>query len=513
MGVVLAFTLMAIGSNAVYLNYTKKSRSYTSTSSADLTGNPEVLASSIEWKVNSGTQHQYRVGRGNIERSMIETGDELSNVFTPYGITYDIGNITNRTISRHSDDGHLVDINLTITVDDGVNRMLTPYSLTIVHMISDPWPSAEEFNSVVGTRVTFDYRLPVAVYSGDLERNNSVIRVSADFSSELDRLGLGGNGIDPSSITVAEHNPDRNTLPILMTVHPHAYIGDESSGEIIWISDGYLPPDSYRWFYIYFDLYTTVKPDITPPGNLVVTDDGWVSNSLFSAELLNGSYLRIGGTPDIGTGSPSWAFRFNSGPATIGGWDSWTLMYNSSVYAVVRTQKGGLIRTWKFYSSSTLIEIEDSWALGGGLSTASFRTEDEMSYMGAAAYSTKPRKQIGGDPENVITGSESTELPLPNETWAGDLATVMHYDNQWTFYAYIYELDMAADVDWAVNPGNDYKRMILWQDNTLETTHHYYMYMFYDSSSIGSYGAFNILDEVESLADPPEIRTFHAHRY
>jgi len=518
MGLVLAFTLMAIGSNAVFLNYTKKSRSYTSTSSGDLSGNPEVLSAALEWKINSELRSQAESGRWstNLENNLEETLYEISDVFAPHGVMYDLLNFSRSDYARHPDDKHLIDLSVNISVDDGVNRMVTPNTLTVIDMISDPWPDGSAFNAIVGSSVSFGFRIPVAFHSGAMERDDTPIRCLVDFDEELSRLGLDPttNQVDLPTITVTEHDATFDTMNpggILKAVHAHTYIGDQHMGEVIWTAQGRVPADTYRWFYIYFDLVGGLSTDISPDGDLMVTDDGWVTNGKFSAEFMTGSYLRIAGT-DIGSGGPAWSFTFNNVTTLQGGWDTWTILYNSTVYAEVETTKGGLTRLWKFYNNSALIEIEDTWSATGDRAAVSFRTE-ELGYMGATRYSTGARnRMVSGDNAYVITGSRLTELPLPDEPWAGEYSAIMHHDNAWNFYAYFYPSDMAIDVDWRIN-ASGYERMILWQDNTVETTHRYYMYMYYDIWGLGNEGAGEALRELENLVDPPITKTFHVHEF
>jgi len=531
MGVVLAFTLMAIGSNATFLNYTKKSRSYTSTSSGDLTGNPEVLGEALEWKLNSELIYQAGAERWrlNLEKNIEETLDEIADVYAPHGIQYELLNFTEDDYYRDRNaEKHLIYMNINISVDDGLNRVVTPYTLTIIDMISDPWPDGAAFNAITGSSVSFGFRIPVAFHSGDIEREDEPVRCRIDFDEELARLGFDPttSQVDLSTITVAEHDDYiEATSPggILKAVHAHTYIGDTSiddphSGKVIWTAQGRNPADTYRWFYIYFDLVGGPSSDISPDGDLMVTDDGWVSNGKFTAEFLNGSYLRIAGT-DIGPGGPGWSFTFNNVTTLQGGWDTWTIIYNSTVYAEVETTKGGLTRLWKFYNNSALIEIQDSWSVGGDRSAVSFRTE-QLGYMGGGRYSYGARNRIvSGDNAHVITNSRLTELPLPDEPLSGTYAAVMHHDNAWNFYAYFYPYDEATDVDWMVS-SSGYERMVLWQDNSVEITpgnfdmtHSYYMYMYYDIWGLGNSGADEVLRELEGLVDPPVTKAFYAHAF
>lgn len=525
MGVVLAFTLMAIGSNATFLNYTKKSRSYTSASSGDLTGNPDVFGEALEWKVNSELIYQSGRAPANIRANLYETVDEISDVYAPHGVMYDLLDFdevsdvfrqNQDTIPVDEQDRHLVEVNVTIVVDDGVNTMTSPYTLTIIDMISDPWPDGAAFGAITGSSVSYGFRIPVAFNTGDLARREHPIRVRVDFDEELERLGMDPttNQVDLSTITIAEHNATiERTSPagILKYVHPHAYIGDQHSGEIVWLVNGSNEADTYRWFYIYFDLVGGPSTDISPDGDLMVTDDGWVDNGMFTMDVLNGSYFRIAGT-EIGAGSPSWSFTFNNASTLQGGWDTWTILYNSTVYAEVETTKGGLTRSWKFYENSGLVEIEDTWSVGTDRSAVSFRTE-QLGYMGGARYSTGARNRlVSGDVAHVITGSRLNELPLPDEPWAGRYAGVLHHDNAWNFYAYLYQYDEATDVDWMVN-ASGHERMVLWQDNSVSLSHTYYMYMYYDIWGLGNYGASEVVRELEGLVDPPVTKTFNAHEF
>ncbi|MCI0497819.1 MAG: hypothetical protein L0Z54_05970 [Thermoplasmata archaeon] len=515
MGVLLAFTLLAVGSNAVYLNYIKKSMSYTSTGTNDLSGNPDVLRDGIEWDLNSE-----RVRRGPwstvTQDAVVATVDCIAETLLLNGIRYSL-DMTNTTYERHQNgtdsmDTHRIHINTSVTVDDGVSRMTTPYVLHVVNALSDPWPSA------LGA---FHYRLPVAVRCGAVARENFPVHVEVDFWGELQRLGATG-AFDPDTIAVVQHykdtRPEVHFNPLKKIV-PHAYRGDIRSGEVIWVADGVMHPNTYRYYYIYFDVLGN-GADLSPDGDLVVTTDGWVRNALLSLELWNGSHIELyrnyttNSSESLGTGSPAWSFREND--VQTGeriGWSSWDIVYNSSVYAVVETTHGTLTRRWSFYGNCSTIGITDTWSNAGRRSMAHFRTQ-VLGYAGKASPVVRVR--------NV----DSVNEPLaPEEPFAGALACAVHHDNGYVLFAYIYPLDMMIDdrsdprddgVEWSRHriPLTDFynESMTLFQDHTEDRSHDYWLHMAYDRTGIGSHGVGMALDKTRELADPPDLLVFHAHR-
>lgn len=491
MGVVLAFTLMAIGSNAVYLTYIRKSTSYSSMNTGDLSGNTGVLGAAIEWKLNSAATMQ-RPYAPAVWDAINRTLTEMRDVLAPHGVSYSLQVLD---ISRDPDNIHRVNVTVNITTDDGVNRVQSEYVIPLVNAISDRWPA---------TLASFNYRLPVVIRSGPCERENFPVRVHVEFADELARLGATGQ-FDPDTITVVEHRPDGSFKAIL----PHTYDGDRFSGDVIWVAEGRMHPGAYRYFYIYFDLVGG-GADLSPSGDLVVSDDGWVNNSRMTLELRNGTVIRFEGSGPVGVGYPSWTFRYNGVLMGVNtGWDTWALRYNSSVYAVVEAVKQlgvnvNLTRTWEFYANSTTIRITDRWDGSGNHSSATFRTV-ELGYAGRASPLNRSR---GVDRPN--------EPDAPTEAYAGDLACAIHHDNAYVYYAYIFPIDRMSNVEWrkhsigfgaAINESLEF-----YQDHRESQRIVHHLYFHYDTSGIGREGVNAVLDKTAALADPANMLVFPAHR-
>jgi hypothetical protein len=243
---------------------------------------------------NADTQgiHDYYVAAppaavlGPEETTAVDTVVPQITINSPTNTTYDTDTILLAfTASEEVETcSYSLDGGASVPVPNCASTVLTflgngPHTVAVDAMDCAGNPGSDSVNFIVDVvpfpwwDLSWVYRVPVTVFTGDHARTNEPIEHVLNFTAEWGLLGSTGLTFDPDSVRVIEYTPSGSLIgEVASQFDPAAAYDPDSNAEgtVVWIMNGVTSAQTSRHYYVYFDATASPK---TPPG--YVTDLNW----------------------------------------------------------------------------------------------------------------------------------------------------------------------------------------------------------------------------------------------
>ncbi len=150
----------------------------------------------------------------------------------------------------------------------------------------------------------WNYRINVTIDTTDYIRTDYPIEYIINFTKKLSDVGCSGCIFDNNSVRVIEYNATGNIIYEISSQFDETYGYNSQTnavGEVVWILNGTTPPDTKKYFYIYFDTADNIKNaiDYSPSFTTAYNPDSNITLR-YNGNIITVVDIKTGGTRSEG---------------------------------------------------------------------------------------------------------------------------------------------------------------------------------------------------------------------